>query len=163
MSCLFFSCDNVTCYLMKKAFFLGKKKLKTKNCEWIQHFQPTGKRYFLVRAMCVTWHTVYDYGNILNDGLFDCYLNYFMFCFILELLIYHSVIIGNHLSYVESRGAGANPSWTSHQFITGLTHRDKQSFTLTFTHTSNLESPINLQVLDCGRKPLCWTWRSSPI
>ncbi len=61
------------------------------------------------------------------------------------------------------RWAGANPSrhwvrvgspWTSRQTITGLTYRDKQSFMLTFTPTSNLESPINLNYmsLDCGRK-----------
>ena len=32
------------------------------------------------------------------------------------------------------------------QFITRLTHRDKQPFTLTFTPRGNLESPINLHV-----------------
>ena len=45
-------------------------------------------------------------------------------------------------------GAGAYPSvvgqrwgtpWTSCQFITGLTYRDEQPFTLTFTPTGNLE------------------------
>ncbi|MDF4321764.1 hypothetical protein P3377_24610, partial [Vibrio parahaemolyticus] len=36
--------------------------------------------------------------------------------------------------------------WTGHQTITGLTHRDRQPFTLTFTPTDNLESPINLHV-----------------
>ena len=36
--------------------------------------------------------------------------------------------------------------WTGHQTITGLTHRDRQPFTLTFTPTANLESPINLHV-----------------
>ena len=45
--------------------------------------------------------------------------------------------------------------WTGHQTITGLTHRDRQSFTLTFTPTGNLESTVNLTCmsLDCGRKP----------
>merc|ERR1712035_199013 len=41
--------------------------------------------------------------------------------------------------------------WTSHQFIAGLTHRDRQPF----TPTGNLESPNNLSCrsLDCRRKP----------
>ena len=44
--------------------------------------------------------------------------------------------------------------WTGRQTITGLTHRDRQPFTLTFTPTGNLESTINLTCmsLDCGRK-----------
>ncbi len=39
--------------------------------------------------------------------------------------------------------------------MTGLTYRDTQPLTLTFTPTGNLESPINLTCmsLDCGRKP----------
>ena len=51
-------------------------------------------------------------------------------------------------------GAGADPCWhlascggscwTSPLFITGLTHRDKHPFTLTFTPTGNLEGLINL-------------------
>jgi len=36
--------------------------------------------------------------------------------------------------------------WTDRQTITGLTHRDRQPFTLTFTSMDNLESPINLHV-----------------
>ena len=45
--------------------------------------------------------------------------------------------------------------WTGRQSIAGLTHRDRQPFTLTFTPTGNLESTINLTCmsLDCGRKP----------
>ena len=63
-------------------------------------------------------------------------------------------------------GAGAYPnvmgrrqgtSWTSRQFIIGLTCRDEKPFTFTFTPTGNLESPINrppaYMFLDCGRKP----------
>jgi len=42
------------------------------------------------------------------------------------------------------REAGNTP--TGHQTITGLTHRDRQPFTLTLTPTDNLESPINLHV-----------------
>ena len=52
-------------------------------------------------------------------------------------------------------GTPAAP-WTS-QFITGLTYRDEQPFTLTFTFTptGNLESPINLHVYTwtVGMKP----------
>ncbi|XP_060773494.1 phosphoribosylformylglycinamidine synthase isoform X3 [Neoarius graeffei] len=42
--------------------------------------------------------------------------------------------------------------WTSRQVITGLTHRHRQPFTLAFTPTVNLESPVNLTCmsLDCG-------------
>ncbi len=40
---------------------------------------------------------------------------------------------------------GSTP-WTSRQIITGLTHRDIQPFTLTFTPMGNLESPINLHI-----------------
>ena len=51
------------------------------------------------------------------------------------------------------RAAGAYPSifgrkrgtpWTSCHFIAGLTYKDKQPSTLTFTPMGNLESPINL-------------------
>ena len=40
--------------------------------------------------------------------------------------------------------------WTHRQPITGLTYRDRQPFTLTFTTTSNLESPMNLTFLVLG-------------
>ncbi len=43
-------------------------------------------------------------------------------------------------------GRGRGSTWTSGQFITGLTHRDKQPITLTFTPMDNLESLINLCV-----------------
>ena len=61
-------------------------------------------------------------------------------------------------SLSQHHGARQGTPWTSHQFITGLTCRDEQPFTLTFTFTpmGNLESPINLppvyMFLDCGRK-----------
>ena len=56
-----------------------------------------------------------------------------------------------HLSVVVGRVAGFR---TDHQTIAGLTHRDRQPFTLTFTPTGNSESTINLTCmsLDCGRK-----------
>lgn len=38
------------------------------------------------------------------------------------------------------------------QFIAGR-HRDKQPFALTFTPMNNLEFPIELTCIDCGRKP----------
>ncbi|XP_060775549.1 sodium- and chloride-dependent GABA transporter 2-like isoform X5 [Neoarius graeffei] len=52
----------------------------------------------------------------------------------------------SQLTTGERRGT----PWTSRQVITGLTHR--QPFTLTFTPTVNLESPVNLTCmsLDCG-------------
>ncbi|XP_078019577.1 dynein axonemal assembly factor 3 isoform X1 [Epinephelus lanceolatus] len=55
----------------------------------------------------------------------------------------------SQLTLDEGRGT----PWTGHQTITGL--RDRQPFTLTFTPTGNLESPINLTCvfLDSGRKP----------
>ncbi len=40
-------------------------------------------------------------------------------------------------------GRGRGSPSTSHQFIMGLTQRDKQPFTLSFTPTGNLVSPIN--------------------
>ena len=43
----------------------------------------------------------------------------------------------------ERRGTAA---WTDGQFITALTHGDKQPFMLTFAPTGSLESPINLRV-----------------
>ncbi len=51
-------------------------------------------------------------------------------------------------------GREAGSPWIGCQFITGLTHKDNQPFTHTFTPTGNLESPINLTCmsLDCGRK-----------
>ncbi len=75
-----------------------------------------------------------------------------------------------HLSSVTAyplqgcEGAAANPSWhyagwctpwTSGLFITGLTYRDKQAFTLTFTPMGNVESAINLNCvsLDWRRRP----------
>ncbi|XP_060781597.1 prolyl endopeptidase-like isoform X2 [Neoarius graeffei] len=54
----------------------------------------------------------------------------------------------SQLTTGERRGT----PWTSHRVITGLTHRHRQPFTLTFTPTVNLESPVNLTCmsLDCG-------------
>ena len=51
-------------------------------------------------------------------------------------------------------GWGGGTPWTCRQFITGLTYRDKQPFTLTFTLAGNLQLPINLtwMSLDCERK-----------
>ncbi len=43
-------------------------------------------------------------------------------------------------------GWGWGTPWTSHQFVTGLTCRDKQPFSLIFTSLGNIESPINLPV-----------------
>ncbi len=39
---------------------------------------------------------------------------------------------------------------TGHQLITGLTHRAKQLFTLTFTSTGNLGCKLTIMSLDCG-------------
>jgi len=62
----------------------------------------------------------------------------------------------NHLSCWWSRGGWSLSQltlgerqgipWTGHQAITGLTRRDRQPFTLTFSRMDNLESPINLHV-----------------
>ncbi len=43
-------------------------------------------------------------------------------------------------------GRGRGSSCTSHQFIMGLTYRDKQPFALTFAPTHSLESPVDLHV-----------------
>ncbi len=40
-------------------------------------------------------------------------------------------------------GWGQSSPWTSHLYIAGLTYRDKQPFTLTFTPTDYSESPVN--------------------
>ncbi|XP_060783445.1 uncharacterized protein ccdc142 isoform X3 [Neoarius graeffei] len=54
----------------------------------------------------------------------------------------------SQLTLGERRGT----PWTSRQVIAGLTHGNNQPFTLTFTPTVNLESPVNLTCmsLDCG-------------
>lgn len=54
----------------------------------------------------------------------------------------HSFIICSclHLTAGERRSA----PWPSRQSITGLTHREKQQFTLTFTPKGNLEQLISL-------------------
>ena len=46
----------------------------------------------------------------------------------------------SQLTLGERRGS----PWTSRQVTAGLTHRDRQPLTLTFTPTGNSESPINL-------------------
>ena len=82
-------------------------------------------------------------------------------------LQFHSFIIRNLLSYSGSRGGlelipadigwrrggggGCSP-WTGLQSITGLTHGDRQPFTLTFTPTGHLESTINLHVFRLGEE-----------
>ena len=53
-----------------------------------------------------------------------------------------------HKSILEQR---RGTPWTSCQFNTGLTYRDRQPSTLTFTPTGTLESPITRQFLDWGR------------
>ena len=74
----------------------------------------------------------------------------FIFCCFIPLGVVEGA--GAYLSIIGQR---RGTPWTSRQFITGLTYRDEQPFTLTFTSTGNLESPINLppayMFLDCGR------------
>ncbi len=70
---------------------------------------------------------------------------------------YPSFIIRNRFSSARVARGGLEPipagirqgrstPRTSHQFITGLTYRDKQPSTLTFTLMGNLVSPIKLHV-----------------
>ncbi|KAL7381073.1 hypothetical protein ABVT39_028290 [Epinephelus coioides] len=47
-------------------------------------------------------------------------------------------------------GKRRDTAWTGRQTITGLTHRDRQPFKLSFTPMGSLESCM---CLDCGRKP----------
>ena len=42
--------------------------------------------------------------------------------------------------------------WTEYGSITGLTHKDKEPFTLTFTSMGKLELPVSLHFLDSERK-----------
>lgn len=67
-------------------------------------------------------------------------------------------------------GAGTNPSWrggerwgtprTGCQSVTGLTHRNRQPCTLTFTCTGNLEPPINLHVFGLSEETHAGTGRT---
>ena len=60
------------------------------------------------------------------------------------------------VTLVEGRGA----LWISRQFITGLTYREKQPFTLTFTPTDNLEQsniPACLWIVGGSQS----TWRKT--
>ena len=81
--------------------------------------------------------------------------------------IYPAIHYLYHFSFESHRGSWSQSQltlgerrgspWTGRQCFTGPTYRDKQPFTLTFTPTVNLESPMNLTLtcmsLDCGRKP----------
>lgn len=51
-------------------------------------------------------------------------------------------------------GQGQDTPWTSRQFITGPTYKNKQPFTLTCNPVGNIEWPINLTCmsLNCGWK-----------
>lgn len=61
----------------------------------------------------------------------------------------HSLRGLSQLTLGEGRGA----PWRGHKFITGLTHRDKHPFVLTFTPKGNVESPITCLPLECERTP----------
>ncbi|XP_049444776.1 uncharacterized protein LOC125896339 isoform X2 [Epinephelus fuscoguttatus] len=56
----------------------------------------------------------------------------------------HELVAGGLEPIPATSGERQGTPWTGRQTIAGLTHRDKQPFTLTFTPTDNLESPINL-------------------
>jgi len=72
----------------------------------------------------------------LRSFMFEC----FECLSIAKVELVHSFI---HLRQLTSGERQGTP-WTGRQTIAGLTHRDKQPFTLTFTPLDNLELSINL-------------------
>ena len=56
-----------------------------------------------------------------------------------QLLLILLGVMGVTGAYLNIFGRRWGTTWTSHQFITGLTCRDKQPSTLTFTPTGNLK------------------------